>query len=94
MDCLEAGVPSSYSVPIRVKGQWLGLLCLNDCREAIETGSAEVTVLRSIADLLAIEPDLNRFLDYVLKAFTEQFDDVCASPAGDSGHSTNTIGGN
>jgi signal transduction histidine kinase len=105
-------VQSSYSVPIRVKGQWWGVLCLNYCREAIEIGSAEVAVLRSIADcigsaiqrdrsqknilqseqmrvaelakanhvlrqtvdLLATEPDLNRFLDYVLKAFAKQFD--------------------
>ncbi|MCC3420050.1 MAG: GAF domain-containing sensor histidine kinase [Microcoleus sp. PH2017_01_SCD_O_A] len=105
-------VQSSYSVPIRVKGQWWGVLCLNYCRAAIEIGAAEVAVLRSIADcigsaiqrdrtqkiilqaeqvrvaelakanhllkqtvdLLATEPDLNRFLDYVLKAFSEQFD--------------------
>jgi signal transduction histidine kinase len=105
-------VQSSYSVPIRVKGQWWGVLCLNYCRAAIEIGAAEVAVLRSIADcigsaiqrdrtqkillqteqlrvaelakanhvlkqtvdLLATEPDLNRFLDYVLKAFAEQFD--------------------
>jgi signal transduction histidine kinase len=105
-------VQSSYSVPIRVKGQWWGVLCLNYCREAIEIGSAEVAVLRSIADcigstiqrdrtqkvilhaeqvrvaelakanhvlrqtvdLLATEPDLNRCLDHVLKAFAEQFD--------------------
>ncbi|WP_181243706.1 GAF domain-containing sensor histidine kinase [Chamaesiphon polymorphus] len=105
-------VQSSYSVPIRVKGQWWGVLCLNYCRAAIEIGAAEVAVLRSIADcigsaidrdrsqkimlqaeqvrvaelakanhvldrtvdLLATDPDLNRFLDYVLKAFAEQFD--------------------
>lgn len=52
-------VQSSYSVPIRVKGQWWGVLCLNYCREAIQISSAEVAVLRSIADCIgsAIQRD-------------------------------------
>jgi signal transduction histidine kinase len=45
-------VQSSYSVPIRVKEQWWGVLCLNYCRAAIQLSPAEVSVLRAIADCI------------------------------------------
>jgi signal transduction histidine kinase len=105
-------VQSAYAVPIRMKGQWWGVLCFNYCREAICLNLAEVAVLKMIADcmgsaiqrdrtqkttqqveqartaeltkanyvlkqtvdLLANEPDLDRFLDQVLKGLAEQFE--------------------
>ncbi len=53
------GVKSSCSVPIRVNGQWWGMLALNYCREAICISPAEVAVLRTIADCIgsAIQRD-------------------------------------
>ena len=45
-------VQSSYAVPIRVKGQWWGLLCLDYCRAPIQIGPAEVAVLKTMADCI------------------------------------------
>jgi len=105
-------VQSAYAVPIRVKGQWWGVLCLHYCRDAIRVSVAKGTVLRAIADwfgnaihrerstrnqqeaaqrraaelakanhalkqtveLLATEPDFDRFLGHVLTALAEQSD--------------------
>jgi signal transduction histidine kinase len=107
-----AQVQSAYAVPIRMKGQWWGVLCFDYCQEAIRLSLAEVAVLKMIADcvgsaiqrdrtqkttqqveqartaeltkanyvlkqtvdLLANEPDLDRFLDQVLKGLAEQFE--------------------
>jgi signal transduction histidine kinase len=43
------GVESSYSVPIRVKEQWWGVLCLDYCHSPVRINPAEIAVLRTIA---------------------------------------------
>jgi signal transduction histidine kinase/uncharacterized coiled-coil protein SlyX len=43
------GVESSYSVPIRVKEQWWGVLCLDYCHSPVRISPAEIAVLRTIA---------------------------------------------
>lgn len=52
-------VQSAYSVPIRVNGQWWGVLCFDYCRAPIQINSAEMAVLRMIADCIgsAIQRD-------------------------------------
>ena len=65
-------VQSAYSVPIWVNGQWWGILALNYCRAAIQISSAEVAVLRTIANCIgsAIQRDRTRTL--ILKAEQER----------------------
>ncbi len=43
------GVESSYSVPIRVKEQWWGVLCLDYCQSPVRISPAEIAVLKTIA---------------------------------------------
>ncbi|MEB3338523.1 MAG: GAF domain-containing protein [Leptolyngbyaceae bacterium] len=52
-------VQSAYTVPIRVNGQWWGVLCFDYCRAPIQIDSAELAVLRTIANCIgsAIERD-------------------------------------
>lgn len=52
-------VQSAYTVPIRVNGQWWGVLCFDYCRAPIQIHSAELAVLRTIADCIgsAIQRD-------------------------------------
>jgi two-component system, NarL family, nitrate/nitrite sensor histidine kinase NarX len=45
-------IQSSYSVPIRVRGQWWGVICFDYCRSPIRVSPAEVAVLRTIASCL------------------------------------------
>jgi len=65
-------VKSCYAVPIRVNGQWWGLLSVDHCREAIRISPAEMAVLRTIADCIgsAIQRDRTRTL--ILKAEQER----------------------
>jgi signal transduction histidine kinase len=52
-------VQSTYAVPIRVNGQWWGVLSLDYCRISIQVSTAEISVLMAIADCIgsAIERD-------------------------------------
>ncbi|MEB3211671.1 MAG: GAF domain-containing sensor histidine kinase [Leptolyngbyaceae bacterium] len=52
-------IQSTYAVPIRVNGQWWGVLCLDYCRAPIRFSPAEVAVLRTMADCIgsAIQRD-------------------------------------
>jgi signal transduction histidine kinase len=43
------GVESSYSVPIRVKELWWGVLCLDYCHSPIRVNPSEIAVLKTIA---------------------------------------------
>jgi signal transduction histidine kinase len=45
-------IQSAYSVPIRVNGQWWGVLCLDYCRAAVQVSAAEISVLMTIADCI------------------------------------------
>jgi signal transduction histidine kinase len=53
------GVVSSYSVPIRVKEQWWGVLCLDYCQSPVRVSPAEIAVLKTIATCIgsAIQRD-------------------------------------
>lgn len=55
----SAQVQSAYTVPIRVNGQWWGVLCFDYCRAPIKIDSVEVSVLMMIADCIgsAIQRD-------------------------------------
>jgi len=53
-------VQSSCSVPIRLNGQWWGMLVLNYCREAIQISPSEIAVLRTIADCIGSAIQRNR----------------------------------
>jgi PAS domain S-box-containing protein len=61
-------VKSSYSVPIRVKGQWWGALCLDYCQSAIRVSPAEVAVLRTIADCIGSAIQRDRTQKAILQA--------------------------
>ncbi len=65
-------VKSSYSVPIRVNGQWWGVLCLDYCQEAIRISPAEVAVLRTIADCIGSAIQRNRTQKIILEAEQKQ----------------------
>jgi signal transduction histidine kinase/PAS domain-containing protein len=56
---IAIGVKSTHVVPIFVKGQWWGVLGLDDCREAKQRSAAELAVLKIAADCIgsAIERD-------------------------------------
>jgi transcriptional regulator with GAF, ATPase, and Fis domain len=45
-------VQSAYSTPIRVKGQWWGVLCVDYCHTPTQLDPAEVAVLKIIADCM------------------------------------------
>ncbi|MDX2214315.1 MAG: GAF domain-containing protein [Oculatellaceae cyanobacterium bins.114] len=45
-------VKACYAVPIRVNGQWWGLLCIDYCREAVRISPAESAVLKMVADCI------------------------------------------
>jgi DNA-binding NarL/FixJ family response regulator/signal transduction histidine kinase len=49
---MAIGVKSTHLVPIFVKGQWWGVLGLDDCREAKQRSAAELAVLRIVADCI------------------------------------------
>jgi signal transduction histidine kinase len=53
-------VQSAYTVPIRVNGQWWGVLCLDYCRAPVQTSAAEIAVLRTIADCIGSAIQRNR----------------------------------
>jgi signal transduction histidine kinase len=57
-------VQSAYSVPIRVNGQWWGVLSFHYCRAAIEISPVEVSVLMTISDCIgsAIQHNLTQKL--------------------------------
>jgi GAF domain-containing protein len=52
-------VQSAYSTPIRVKGQWWGVLCVDYCQTATQLAPPEVAILTIIADCIgsAIQRD-------------------------------------
>ena len=45
-------VKSLYVVPIRVNGQWWGILAFDDCREAKDRPQAEMAVLQTVANCI------------------------------------------
>ena len=45
-------VKSLYVVPIRVNGQWWGILAFDDCREAKDRPEAEMAVLQTVANCI------------------------------------------
>jgi signal transduction histidine kinase len=53
-------VQSAYSVPIRVNGQWWGVLCLDYCQAPIQVSDAEISVLMMIADCIGSAIQRNR----------------------------------
>lgn len=63
-----AQVQSSYSVPIRVNGQWWGLLSFDYCRAAIQISPAEIAVLRTIADCIGSAIQRDRTQKTILQA--------------------------
>jgi signal transduction histidine kinase len=61
-------IQSAYAVPIRVNGQWWGVLGLDYCREAIRVSSAEVAVLMTIADCIGSAIQRDRTQKIILQA--------------------------
>jgi len=61
-------VKSAYSVPIRVNGQWWGLLCLDYCRAPIQVNAAEIAVLMTIADCIGSAIQRDRTHKIILQA--------------------------
>lgn len=62
------GVKSSYSVPIRVKEQWWGVLCLDYCHSPVRVSPAEVAVLRTIAACIGSAIQRDRITGAILQA--------------------------
>ncbi len=65
-------VQSSYSTPIRVNGQWWGVLCFDYCRAAIRVSPAEVAVLKTIADCIGSAIGRDRTQKAILQAEQER----------------------
>lgn len=63
-----AQVKSACSVPVRVNGQWWGVLCFDYCQEAIRVSPAEVAVLRTIADCIGSAIERDRTQKIILQA--------------------------
>ncbi len=61
-------VQSSYSLPIRVDGQWWGILCFDYCQSAVRVSPAEIAVLRTIADCIGSAIQRDRTQKAILKA--------------------------
>lgn len=53
-------VQSGYTVPIRLNGQWWGVLCFDYCQKPIQLSTTEVTVLMMIADCIGSAIQRNR----------------------------------
>lgn len=61
-------IQSTYAVPIRVNGQWWGILCFDYCRAPIRFNPAEVAVLRTIADCIGSAIQRDRTQKLILQA--------------------------
>jgi signal transduction histidine kinase len=61
-------VQSAYAVPIRVNGQWWGVLSFHYCRAAIQISPAEVSVLMTIADCIGSAIQRDRTQKLILQA--------------------------
>jgi len=61
-------VQSAYAVPIRVSGQWWGVLCLDYCRSPIQVSTAEISVLMAIADCIGSAIQRDRDQKLILQA--------------------------
>jgi signal transduction histidine kinase len=61
-------IQSAYAVPIRVNGQWWGALCLDYCRAPVPVSSAEIAVLRTIADCIGSAIQRDRTQKMLLQA--------------------------
>jgi signal transduction histidine kinase len=61
-------IQSTYAVPIRVNGQWWGVLCFDYCRAPIQFNPAEVAVLRTIADCIGSAIQRDRTQQALLEA--------------------------
>jgi signal transduction histidine kinase len=62
------GVESSYSVPIRVKDQWWGALCLDYCQSPVRVNPAEIAVLKTIAACIGSAIQRDRTTKAILQA--------------------------
>ncbi len=62
------GVESSYSVPIRVKEQWWGVLCLDYCQSPVRINPAEIAVLKTIAACIGSAIQRDRTTKAILQA--------------------------
>lgn len=65
-------VQSTYSTPIRVNGQWWGVLCFDYCREPIRVSRGEVAVLKTIADCIGSAIRRDRTQKAILQAEQER----------------------
>jgi signal transduction histidine kinase len=63
-------IQSTYAVPIRVNGEWWGVLSLDYCRTPIQVSAAEISVLRAIADCIGSAIQRDRTQKVILQ--TEQ----------------------
>ncbi|WP_293124348.1 GAF domain-containing protein [Microcoleus sp. bin38.metabat.b11b12b14.051] len=61
-------VQSTYSTPIRVNGQWWGVLCFDYCQEPIRVSRGEVAVLKTIADCIGSAIRRDRTQKAILQA--------------------------
>jgi signal transduction histidine kinase len=62
------GVKSSYSVPIRVKAQWWGVLCLDYCQSPVRVSPAEIAVLKTVANCIGSAIQRDRTTKAILQA--------------------------
>jgi signal transduction histidine kinase len=62
------GVESSYSVPIRVKEQWWGVLCLDYCQSPVRISPAEIAMLKTIAACIGSAIQRDRTSKAILQA--------------------------
>jgi signal transduction histidine kinase len=61
-------IQSTYAVPIRVNGQWWGVLCFDYCRAPIQISPAEVAVLKTVADCIGSAIQRDRTQKLILRA--------------------------
>ena len=66
------GVKSSCCVPIRVEGEWWGVLAFDDCREAKHRSQGELAVLNTVADCIGSVVERDRTQKATLKAEQER----------------------
>lgn len=64
----ELQIQSSYAVPIRVNGEWWGILCFDYFRAPIQISLAEIAVLRTIADCIGSAVQRDRTQQALLEA--------------------------
>jgi signal transduction histidine kinase len=61
-------IQSTYAVPIRVNGEWWGVLSLDYCRTPIQVSAAEISVLMAISDCIGSAIQRDRTQKILLQA--------------------------